>query len=193
MNKLIESAKIWNELSDFELHIVYGYKSKKISINVVFKNEDYFHLAGFQYLNDISLPRFSKSKTINKILDQTIKFDIIQNSINYSEKVEPRLDAVCSVKSIFKGQFKLYRYNKELYSFYSKIEADYIIFDEITNTPYFLFLREDEECFKTISAFSKGSRNYIENQKVLNILLIESKNIKSNISSVVYKNPNYSL
>lgn len=191
MNKLIESAKIWNELSDFKLHIVYGYKAEKISIYVDFKNEDYFHLAGFQYLNDITLPKFSKSKTINKVLDETINFDVIQNSINYLNKVEPRLDALCSVKSIFRGHFKLYRYNKNLYSFYSNIKADYLVFDEVTRTPYFLFLREGEECFKTISTFSKGSRNYTENQKVLNILLIEFINTKLNSSSVIYKNPNY--
>ena len=64
-------------------------------------------------------------------------------------------------------------------------------FDEVTETPYFLFLREGEECFKTISTFSKGSRNYTENQKVLNILLIEFINTKLNSSSVIYKNPNY--
>lgn len=143
-------------------------------------------------MKDIILPRFSKSKTIDKVLDKTIKFDVIQNSRYYPQIVESRLDALCSIKSVFEGKFKLYRYNKNLYSFYSKIEADYIIFDEITKTPYFLFLREGEECFKTISTFSKGSRNYTENQKVLNILLIESKNINLNTSSVIYKNPNYS-
>lgn len=192
MNKLIESADNWDQLSDIELHIVYGYKKEEKSITIRFKPEDFFHLAGFQYLNDITLPRFSKRKIISKVLDKTIKFDKIQNSINYSEKVEPRLDALCSINSIFEGKFKLYRYNKSLYSFYSKIEADYIIFDEITQIPYFLFLKNGEEQFEAISTFSKGSRNYTENQKVLNILFIETINTKLNMTSVIYKNQNYS-
>lgn len=196
MDKLLDSAKNWKSLLDYRIEIAYGFKNKIEIINISFDAEDYYHLAGFHYSKDVSLPKFSKDKYIQKVLDEKIKLDMIKKSDNYDGFISPRLNALCSVTGILNGNFRLYKYNPIFYSFHSNIVADYILFDAITNTPYFLFVRQndygsEEIEYKAISIFEQSDRNYIENQKVLNILYIKSYNLVDKTEEYIYKNTNY--
>ena len=46
----------------------FGYKQKLYTIHLSFPLEKFPHLAGFQYLRAINLPRFNLAKTMNMIL-----------------------------------------------------------------------------------------------------------------------------
>lgn len=61
-------------------NITYGYKKKLYPLNLTFSPEDYPHLAGFQYMKDISLPNYTSTKIVDRILDGKITFSKIQES-----------------------------------------------------------------------------------------------------------------
>lgn len=63
----MKSANVWKGLKDYSFLITYSSKGKLREIPIVFDLEDFFHLAGFQYANDIVLFKSSKTKTIDCI------------------------------------------------------------------------------------------------------------------------------
>ena len=58
--------------------------------NLTFSLEDYPHLAGFQYMKDISLPNYTSARTVNRILEDKIIFAKIQKAAKYGEMIKPR-------------------------------------------------------------------------------------------------------
>ena len=50
------------------------YKKQLYPINLTFSLEDYPHLAGFQYMKDISLPNYSSAKIADRILEGKIQW-----------------------------------------------------------------------------------------------------------------------
>ena len=81
MDILKQSALTWKELTEYRYQFIYGYKKTLYPINLRFSNEDYPHLAGFQYMKDISLPNYSSAKIADRILEGKITFEQIQNRI----------------------------------------------------------------------------------------------------------------
>ena len=81
MDILKQSALVWKELTEYRYQFVYGYKKTLYPINLRFSYEDYPHLAGFQYMKDISLPNYSSAKIADRILEGKITFEQIQNRI----------------------------------------------------------------------------------------------------------------
>ena len=75
---LYQAASIWNILTEYHYIFTYGLKNNLYTINLTFLLEDFPHLAGFQYLKDISLPRYNPPKTVSKILDGSITFKQIK-------------------------------------------------------------------------------------------------------------------
>lgn len=63
---LYQAASIWNELTEYNYVFTYGYKNKLYTINLTFSLDDFPHLAGFQYLKDISLPKYNPGKIVSR-------------------------------------------------------------------------------------------------------------------------------
>ncbi|MCM1261523.1 MAG: PBECR4 domain-containing protein [Butyrivibrio sp.] len=79
---LYQAASAWNKLTEYRYKFIYGYKNKLYHINLTFSVEDFPHLAGFQYLKDISFPRYNHRKIVSRIIDGAIKFEQIQKVYN---------------------------------------------------------------------------------------------------------------
>ncbi|WP_243117326.1 PBECR4 domain-containing protein [Muricomes intestini] len=94
MNLLKQSALAWKEITEYRYLLTYGYKKKLYAINLTFSPEDYPHLAGFQYMKDISLPNFTSAKIIDRILDDKITFEKIQEAAQYEEMIKPILHQI---------------------------------------------------------------------------------------------------
>ena len=90
------------------------------TLNLSFSPEDFPRLAGFQYLKDLVLPRFTPAKTVEKVLDRTITQDMIEKGSQYASKVKPRLQALAALDSILDQPFTLYSYMPQMYPFYHK-------------------------------------------------------------------------
>ena len=69
---LYQAASVWENLTEYHYIITYGYKNKLHTLNLTFSPEDFPHLAGFQYLRDLSLPRYNPRKILSNILSQNI-------------------------------------------------------------------------------------------------------------------------
>ena len=72
MDLLQQSAQAWKEITEYRYLFTYGYKKQLYPINLTFSLEDYPHLAGFQYMKDISLPNYSSAKIADRILEGKI-------------------------------------------------------------------------------------------------------------------------
>lgn len=69
MGLLQQSAQAWKGITKYRYLFIYSYKNQLYPINLTFSLEDYPHLAGFQYMKDISLPNCSSAKIADRILE----------------------------------------------------------------------------------------------------------------------------
>lgn len=80
MDKLIKSANVWNNLNNCCFCITYSLKGKLRKVPIVFDSSDFFHLAGFQYANDINLYKSSKNNIIDCVLQNKITLDQLKKA-----------------------------------------------------------------------------------------------------------------
>lgn len=139
-------------------------------INLTFSYEDYPHLAGFQYLKDISLPNYTSAKIVDRILEGKINFKQIQKAAQYEEMVKPRLQALIHLRNSLDNEFNLYSFMPRMYPFFTNIKADLLIASHIDIDSYVFIIHTtpngDAKCdFLCCSAFAKGERDYETNQR----------------------------
>lgn len=190
MDLLNQSAKVWIDISKYQYIFTYGYKKQLYSIVLSFSLSDYPHLAGFQYLKDISLPNYPSSKIVDKILDGKIKFVKIQKAAQYETMIKPRLEALVHLKESLDNDFNLYSYNPKVYPFTTGIKADYLISSHFTGNNFIFIIKESSfgevKCeFLCCSIFEKGDRDYEINQSKRIILKKERILISSNTSEIL--------
>lgn len=193
MDILQQSAFAWKELTEYQYHFVYGYKKTLYPINLTFSFEDYPHLAGFQYLKDISLPNYTSAKIVNRILEGKITFKQIQKANQYEELVKPRLEALIHLKNSLDNDFNLYSFMPRMYPFITNIKADYLIASHFDINSFIFIIhtppdRETKCDFLCCSAFTKGERDYEINQRKRALLKKERIHIPSNTTTILLNN-----
>lgn len=190
MDILKQSALAWKELTEYRYQFVYGYKKTLYPINLTFSNGDYPHLAGFQYMKDISLPNYSSAKIADRILEGKITFEQIQKAAQYEEMIKPRLEALVHLKKSLDNDFNLYSFMPRMYPFITNIKADYLIASHLVIDSYVFIIhttpKGDAKCdFLCCSAFAKGNRDYETNQRKRALLKKERIHIASNTTTVL--------
>jgi len=187
MDILKQAAEAWQEISQNTYKITYGLKKKLHYVNIIFDNSDFCHLAGFQYLKDIQLPALSPAKLFNAVLNDEITAEQIQKAEKYETMVETRLVALINLEEALDNDIKLFRYNSKNYSFYTAIEAQYLIEGQAQNNNMFLFVKKNDNYFTCLSIFIKDqSRDYSQNQQKLSILHIEKINLVTNEKTILF-------
>ena len=188
---LFISTKSWIHLLDYQYNLIYGYKKQLFTINLTFNAEDFFHLAGFHYLDDLALPHYNSKNLIKKIMSGVLIQAQIEKSRNYNEMVLPRLQALSSLENVLNGDFKLFSFRPEMYStFRTSINAKYLIQSSLNGITYvFLFGEKSKEkiqnCFCR-SIFVGGQRNYTENQRMFTLLKKSRIQIKRKEETVLF-------
>lgn len=190
MDILQQSALAWKELTEYRYQFVYGYKKNLYPINLTFSFEDYPHLAGFQYLKDISIPNYTSAKIIVRILEGKITFEQIQKAAQYEEMVKPRLEALIHLKNSLDNDFNLYSFMPQMYPFITNIKANYLITSHIVIDSYVFIIhttpKGTAKCdFLCCSAFAKGKRDYETNQRKCALLKKERIHIESNTTTIL--------
>ena len=104
MDLLQQSAQAWKEITEYRYLFTYGYKKQLYPINLTFSLEDYPHLAGFQYMKDISLPNYSSAKIADRILEGKIPFEKVQKAARYDEMIKPRLESNQRTRTLMKKE-----------------------------------------------------------------------------------------
>jgi hypothetical protein len=190
MDLLRQSAQVWKELTEYRYLLTYGYKKKLYPINLSFSLEDYPHLAGFQYMKDISLPNYASSKIVNRILEDKITFEKVQEAAKYENMIKPRLEALSHLKDSLDKEFTLYSYVPYLYPFITSIKADYLISSHI-GIDSFVFIiqaspKGESKCdFLCCSTFKKGERDYEANQRSRTLMKKERIHIPTDTSTLL--------
>ena len=190
MDILKQSALTWKELTEYRYQFIYGYKKTLYPITLTFSNEDYPHLAGFQYMKDISLPNYSSAKIADRILEGKITFEQLQKAAQYEEMIKPRLEALVHLKNSLDNDFNLYSFMSRMYPFITNIKADYLITSHLVIDSYVFIIhttpKGDAKCdFLCCSAFAKGDRDYETNQRKRALLKKERIHIASNTTTVL--------
>lgn len=179
-------------MSEFSYHFTYGYKNKLYSIQLLFPPERFPHIAGFQYLKDIALPRYNPSKILDMILAGKICADQIEKGIYYEESVKPRLQAISRLQETIEDTFLFYSYRPEFYSFSTRIQADYLVSSTSLPADFIFIIKSDsrgeaEVCdFVCCSAFEQTGRDFRENQRMRTILKKERFHIPTGTSVILF-------
>lgn len=149
---LYRAAEVWKELTEYHYVFTYGYKGGELhEIKLTFSPEDFPHLAGFHYLKDIALPRYSPRKTVDMILSDKITYDKVKKGALYQEYVKPRLLALVRLKEILEQEFDLFSYMPQFYPFVTKIKADYLISSRIEPTAFVFIIRESPPAMRYVT------------------------------------------
>ena len=189
----IEAARTWNELTNYQYNLTYGYKATLRKVNITFSPRHFPHLAGFQYLNDIFLCRYDYNQILDKIIEGKFKSSRIVKSIHFEELVKPRLEAIVNLKYTLDNDFSLFSYTPQYYPFRTSIKADFLISSHI-NSVNFLFIIKSTDTtipeynYLCCSAFSKGERDYEANQRKRTLLKKERIHLPTNTSVVLFDN-----
>lgn len=189
---LYDAAIAWNALANYCYVFTYGYKKKLHTIRLMFPPERFRHIAGFQYLKDISIPRYNPSKTLDMILSGKIPSSKIEKSIYYEDSIKPRLQAIIRLKQTIEDDFSFYSFMPLFYSFPTRIQADYLISSASEPVDFIFIIKANshgsvEICdFVCCSAFTQTNRDFRENQRPRVILKKERLYLPTGQSTVLY-------
>ena len=115
----------------------------------------------------------------------------IEKGANYESMVKPRLEALLSLQSILDSSFTLFSFRPDMYSsFRTNISADYLVSSQINGVSYvFLFGGGPKavvrECICR-SIFTKGDRNYEENQRPYAVLKKTKTDLSNNQETILF-------
>lgn len=190
MDLLQQSAKAWKEIMEYRYLFTYGYKRQLYPISLTFSLKDYPHLAGFQYMKDISLPNYASSKIADRILGGRILFETVQKAAQYDKMIKPRLEALIHLKASLDNEFNLYSYMPRMYPFITSIRADYLISSHFSVDNFIFIIKASSQgewkCdFLCCSIFAKGERDYETNQRLRKLMKKERIHIPSNTTDVL--------
>lgn len=189
---LYDAASAWKELTDFHYVFTYGYKKQLHTIHLSFPPERFPHLAGFQYLRDVNLPKYNPSKILDMILLGKISYHQITKSNQFTESVKPRLEALIRLKQTLEQDFFLYSYMPRFYSFTTQIQADYLISSILPTVDFIFIIKSSSKnststCdFVCCSAFTQKKRDYRENQRSRTLLRKERIHIPTSTSVILF-------
>lgn len=190
MNLLQQSAQAWKEITEYRYLFTHGYKKQLYPINLTFSLEDYPHLAGFQYMKDISLPNYSSAKIADRILEGKILFEKVQEAAQYEDMIKPRLEALVHLKESLDNEFNLYSYMPRMYPFITGIKADYLISSHFSVDNFIFIIKANAQgelkCdFLCCSIFEKGDRDYETNQRPRTLMKKERIHIPTNTTDIL--------
>lgn len=190
MDLLQQSAQAWLEMTEYEYLFTYGYKKQLYPLHLTFSLSDYPHLAGFQYTKDLSIPNYSNSKIVPKILEGIITFNNIRAAAQYETMIKPRLQALAHLKDALDNDFNLYSYMPRMYPFTTNIKADYLISSHLNTDNYLFIIKENSQSelkcdFLCCSIFAKGDRDYEANQRLRKLMKKERIHIPTNTHNIL--------
>ena len=141
MANILDAQKAFSKLLDIEYQFVLGRKDKTVSLTIEFQKYHFFHLAGLQYLKDLSRLFIPAEGVYNQIESGQLPVSYIESSNNY-DYIKGRVEYLPTLEYIFDSNDTIFKYNPELQAL-SVIEADFLLRNEINKVPIFVFLSKD--------------------------------------------------
>lgn len=211
MNNFEKTAKKYDKLVNKVFANKYGKKNKLLSINVVFKEEQFPHLIGLDYLNDIETVIYRR-RDKRDILKAVIQGDLTAEDIEQSELLNQNISG--NSTDFFTVQDRINYFYEFLNLIVSekhrmcefvkikansKIRADYLIkydfpksLDEEPNFLYF-FIKKDayeKDTYIPISFFPSINTSYFSGMP--QYTLLKSEIIQdNNVIDIIYQSSTF--
>ena len=168
MPTISNALNAFRKLLDFQYHFTVSYSKKLFDILLVFDERDFYHLAGFQYLSDIDIPKSAK-QLFGKI-------DSGKISDSYAN-VKDRIHGLQYLCEYIESNNIIFKYVKNM-NRYSSIEADFMIKSIVDHKEAYIFIRKrsklDTYCICSFFVNSgveyKGVRSYWLYRSRINLL-----------------------
>lgn len=173
MDNLQKSAKAFQKLFDYEYLIVLGKKKKLYSFIIEFRKQDFFHLAGLQYLKDIPQLKKNRDAVFDEIISGSISEDVLRKSSFYL-KVEERIEKLSETEKILDNNETVFRFYKNKSNF-SRIDAEYFLETELEGRINYIFIDRNEEDKMFCKSFFFNSTNDYRLNQIHMVLLKKEK------------------
>lgn len=128
------AARAYQKLMTVEYQVVLGRKGKAHTIEIAFRADNFYHLAGLHKLKQ----RYPFQQQTSKwVLDHILRGTISMSSFSKDQnfyKVEERLHALCIFEKVLdSNQTQFFLYDRRKVSFATKIMANYLAKGHIEN------------------------------------------------------------
>lgn len=196
MGLLLDAAIAWNNLHDTTYELLLGRKSKcDPMVTLSFMPEDFSHLAGIQYADDVdfSLSRaeLHGKKFMDKLLRREVDDWIIEKAAEWEHRIRSRLEGLICLEQTLDDEFSIYRYNQRNVPHGSTIPAQYVIKSEVTGVTFFVFIDKGAGRWFCRSIFRPDATDYTINQARMTVL--QKCKIRNGETVIDYTHPHYRI
>lgn len=192
MGLFLSAAEAWDPMVKIHYDLIIGRKGVAKCIELHFRPDDFRHLSGMHYANDIDFKlhedEFRGGKLIAVLRSGKLDDSLIEKSRAWP-KIAGRLNAVLHIKEILESDFKIYDFSPRKLPFHSKITAEYLLYSEELKDGIFLFFDQDAETYYCKSIFERDSGDYQANQSLWKVLK-KTKYVDGQ-ETVLFQHPNY--
>ena len=172
-------------LLNTQYEIVLGRKGVAVTLRITFDKKDCFHLMGLQYL--IDRPELNRDR--EKIFDKILMGDITTNRVESSdfyERIKERIDYLPLLEMLLDSNETVFKYNKKA-NIYSKIEADFLMKNNMENRNLYLFLSQGKnDNYYCRSFFPEERKDYTKNQALWTMLYKKKCNMITGKEIILY-------
>lgn len=187
----VEAAKAWQQLTKTRYSITAGRKGKLYQFRLEFDNADFPHLAGMQYAQNVDfglhISEYYGDKLVPALLSGKMDGGKIEKSRSW-EKIKGRLHAIISLQQTLESDFSIALFDPAKSN--SKINALYVIKNNISGETYFVFIDKDNgHRHYCKSAFAQNCIDYTKNQSLLTRLKIDK--VYDGKTYPIYRHPNF--
>lgn len=151
MDLLLETAENFKKLFDIEYDILLGKKGKEVNVVLIFRDIDFHHLAGLQFIEDMPDLKRSRDKVFADLCKDSFLREKIYRSVFYS-KIEDRIKALNRLEDMLDNDKLIFSYDYGINKA-SKIKADLLIqsSDGRQMTTYIFSEKIEKECKDDVS------------------------------------------
>lgn len=194
MDKIYECADNFRQLVDKKYVFAVSLKRKVITMTLNFKITDFRHIAGLQYVDDISIER-NPIRLVDSIINKSVTDEILLKSRKYSSEspeggsVRSRVEELCRLERYLDADNFIRIYKVQ--DFGSRIKAEYFIeaSDPVRHSAAYIFLRKrmENDNYVIVSFFRKVSVTY----KGINLYWMLKEKHENGKVVELYRHPNY--
>lgn len=192
MNLLLSAAETWHSFLETHYRFIIGRSGTAKCIDLYFRSDDFDHLSGIHYANDVDFKlhkkEYRRTKLLSALLSGKLDGSLIEKSRNWPQ-IKGRLNAVVHMQAILESEFRIYTFSPNRLPFHSQIAAEYLLYSEKTGDGVFLFFDRDAETYYCKSVFEKGTGDYRTNQSAWTVLA--KTKCENGQETVLFKHPNY--
>ncbi len=176
MGLLHDAAIAWDGLRNTTYYLLLGRAGTLCdSVTLDFAPEDFPHLSGMQYTDDVDFgmsraERMGK-KLIRKIVDKEVDDALIEKSDNWTKRVKGRLRSILELENTLDSDFLIFKFDPAKTKNCSGINAKYVIKSNTSNLSFFVFVDEkNSNRWYCKSIFSFSHADYTAGQTRVTVL-----------------------